>query len=89
MDILKGFVGWYIRTTAINIPVAFVMTTILGVIDRLGLLPTNVYIRAVIGLIYLLLYAALFISIIWLIQKRQSKKNLNSLVHDVNQLKEN
>lgn len=89
MDALKGFIDWYIRTTAINIPVAFVMTTLLGIVDRLGLLPANVYIRAGIGLIYLLLYAALFISIIWLIQKRQSKKNLYSLMQDVNKLKEN
>lgn len=88
-NVIKGFLDWYIRTTVINIPVSFVMTTLLGLAARFNLLPTNVYLRAVIGLVYSLLYAALFMSIIWLIQKRKSKENLGSLVKDVNKLKNN
>ncbi|HSX19212.1 MAG TPA: hypothetical protein VLE91_03700 [Candidatus Saccharimonadales bacterium] len=86
-DMFKGFLDWYLRTSAIKISLTLLGTVIISILDHYKLLPKEGLLQYIFATAYLALYISLFILVIIFIYKKQSKKNLDSLISDVNKLK--
>jgi hypothetical protein len=85
--VVRGFWDYNIRAQTITIFLNVLVSVVLWLVQYFHLIPENSLGSKILGLVLFISYATLFIVIVLVVFRRQSKKNLRKLESQIEEIK--